>query len=84
MKQQLTYTISERFREGQSTLTLYAFPDDDGIIYYFEHDQINRPCADYTEAIALAQAEWERMKESLIIIEFQPELTESERAEIPF
>ncbi|MCT7970114.1 hypothetical protein NG799_27755 [Laspinema sp. D1] len=85
MKESLTYTIMERFPEGQSTLTLYATPNDfDGITYYYEHDQINRSCGSFTEAIALAQSEWERMKESLIILEFKPELTEEEKAEIPF
>lgn len=84
-KETLTYSITERFREGQSTLTLYATPNDfGGITYYFAHDEVNRYCESFTEAISLAQAEWERVKFDLIIIEFKPSLTEEEKAEIPF
>jgi hypothetical protein len=85
MKETLTYQITERFPEGQGGLTLYATPNDFGTItYYFEHDQINKSCGSFSEAIGLAREEWEREKENLIIIEFKPTLTEEEKAEIPF
>jgi hypothetical protein len=85
MKESLIYQISERFPEGEATLTLYAFPNDfDGVTYYFAHDEVNRYCTNFTEAIALAKEEWERVKLDLIVYEVKPTLTEEDKAEIPF
>lgn len=85
-KDQLTYTITEQFSEGQATLTLYAWSDDFGsIAYCFEHDQLNLGCKSFAEAIAIAQEYWEREKMELIECQYSlvPE-DDSAKVEIPF
>lgn len=85
-KERLTYTITEQFPEGQSTLTLYAWSDDfGGIAYCFEHDQLNLGCKSFAEAIAIAQEYWEREKMELIERQYSPiPEDDSAKVEIPF
>lgn len=85
-KDQLTYTITEQFSEGQATLTLYAWSDDSGgIAYCFEHDQLNLGCGSFAEAIAIAQEYWDREKIELIESQSSPvSEDDSAKVEIPF